>query len=280
MKLLVTGGTGFVGSHVIRSAVAKGYKVRALRRNSNSSPPIALPEEVEWCNGSINNVNLSWFHDVHAVIHLASAGVSPKKSSSLDLFNTNIHGSYSLLKSAVEAGVSRFIGAGSSHEYGNTARNYDLIPPDAALDPISLYGASKAAAFQLMRAYAHDKNIKFFYGRIFSAYGDGQYSGNFWPSLCAAALSGHDFPMTSGTQVSDFIQISDVASHLLRACNRDDMLSESPLVVNIGSGNSQSLISFAKSEWERLGAKGKLLPGVLPDRQNQINRLVPDLCGL
>ena len=86
--------------------------------------------------------------------------------------------------------------------------------------------------------------------------------------------------MTSGRQVSDFIPVAEVADHLLAACARPDVAPGRPLVVNIGSGVAISLLAFAEAEWARLGATGRLRPGVRPDRPDQIERYVPDLRGL
>ena len=110
------------------------------------------------------------------------------------------------------------------------------IPPDAPLEPLTPYGASKAAAFQMMRTFAMSTGIELFYGRIFHSYGNGQFEGNFWASLFRAALDGNDFPMTTGRQIMDFIPISDVTHHLLTACTRSDISPGKPFVVNIGSG--------------------------------------------
>ena len=131
-----------------------------------------------------------------------------------------------------------------------------------------------------MRAFAIERRLELFYGRIFSAYGDGQFEGNFWPSLRRAALAGGDFAMTSGLQISDFVPVTAVAAHLLEACSRPDISAGAPLVVNIGSGVATTLLAFAKAEWGRLGATGELMPGSLADRPDQIARYVPDLRGL
>ena len=154
------------------------------------------------------------------------------------------------------------------------------IPPDAPLEPVNLYGASKAAAFHMMTVFAIEQGIELFYGRIFTAYGEGQCEKNFWPSLRRAALQNEDFKMTSGQQISDFIQIRDVAQHLLEACKRPDIKQGSPCVVNIGSGLSRSLLDFASEQWRLLGATGQLLTGAVPHRPNQVKRYVPDISGL
>ncbi len=280
MRLFLTGGTGFIGSHVLAAALAAGHQVRALRRSAASAPVIPLPGEPEWCEGDLASLEAAQLEGIEAVLHLASAGVSPKQVPWDELVQANVAGSLRLLELAAEAGVRRCVVAGSSHEYGNAARRYQAIPPDATLEPLSPYGASKAAAFQLLRAFAIARGLELVYGRIFSAYGEGQFEGNVWPSLRRAALAGEDFPMTSGRQVSDFIPVSDVAAHLLAACSRPDVAAGVPLVVNIGSGVATSLLAFAAAEWERLGATGRLRPGVLPDRPDQIERYVPDLAGL
>ncbi|MCP9891630.1 NAD-dependent epimerase/dehydratase family protein [Cyanobium sp. Aljojuca 7D2] len=280
MRLFITGGTGFIGSYVLAASLAAGHEVVALRRSHHSHPVIPLPSEPHWCEGDLANLQVSQFHGVDALVHLASAGVNPKPASWRELVRANAEGSLRLMELGTEAGVRRYVVAGSSHEYGNAARRYDPIPPDAPLEPLSPYGASKAAGFQLLQAFAIASGSELFYGRIFTAYGEGQFEGNFWPSLRSAALSGKDFLMTSGRQVSDFVSVEVVANHLLAACIRPDVAAGVPLVVNVGSGQATSLLAFAQAEWDRLGAIGRLLPGSLPDRADQIERYVPDLRGL
>jgi UDP-glucose 4-epimerase len=280
MRLFLTGGTGFIGSHVLAASLAAGHEVVALRRSPHSRPTIPLPREPHWCEADLASLQVKQFHGIDALVHLASAGVSPKPASWRELVQANAAGSLRLMELASEAGIGRYVVAGTSHEYGNAARRYDVIPPDAPLEPLNPYGASKAAAFQLLRAFAIASGSELFYGRIFTAYGEGQFEGNFWPSLRRAALSGQDFPMTSGRQVSDFVSVEVVANHLLAACTRGDVVAGVPLVVNIGSGRATSLLAFAQAEWVRLGATGRLLPGSLPDRADQIERYVPDLRDL
>jgi nucleoside-diphosphate-sugar epimerase len=228
----------------------------------------------------LDTLTAACLEGVDAVVHLASAGVSPKQASWGELVQVNVAGSLRLLELASDCGVRRCVVAGTSHEYGTAARRFDAILSDAPLEPLSAYGASKAAAFQLLRAFAIERRLELCYGRIFSAYGEGQFEGNFWPSLCRAALAGGDFEMTSGRQITDFIPVTTVAAHLLEACSRPDISPGAPLVVNIGSGVATTLLAFAEAEWDRLGATGKLMPGSFPDPSDQIARYVPDLRGL
>ena len=280
MRIFLTGGTGFIGSYVLRAALIAGHEVRALRRSSESRSVIDLPSEPEWIEGTLNSLMAEQMEGFDALIHLASAGVSPKRANCDELVKTNIVGSMHVVEMGKQAGVRRFVCVGSSHEYGQSANCFKKIPPDAPLAPLNLYGASKAAAFQMLRAFAMDNDLELFYGRLFTAYGEGQYLGNFWPSLKAAALSGADFMMSSGRQVTDFSPVERVADHLLQACIRGDIRCGQPLVVNIGSGDASSLLNFAEFEWRKFGAVGQLLPGSLMDRPDQIYHCVPDLTGL
>lgn len=280
MRLFITGATGFIGSHVLATAIASGHEVVALRRSPHSVPVIPFTGQPQWCEGDLFSLDAIHLHGIDAVLHMASACVSPKRVSWELLVQVNVAGSLRLMELASAAGVRRCVVTGSSHEYGTAAQRYEFIPPTAPLEPTNAYGASKAAAFQLLRIFAIERQLELVYGRIFTAYGEGQYERNFWPSLCSAAKSGDDFPMTSGMQISDFIPVASVANHLLAACTRPDICAGDPHVVNIGSGEPISLLAFAQTEWKRLGATGRLLPASITDRPDQISRCVPDLIGL
>lgn len=277
MKIFLTGGTGFIGSHFLAIALSAGHEVVALRRTDSSLPAIPLPCQPIWLQGTLSELTAKDLRTCRVVVHLASAGVSPKKVAWQDLVAANVTGSAHLIAVAHEADVPRLVVAGTCHEYGGSAKLYDAIPCNAPLEPLSLYAASKAAAFQLLVTYARVHRLELFYGRIFSAYGEGQFEGNFWPSLRDAALTGHDFPMTMGQQIRDFIPVENVAHQLLAACFREDLRRAEPLVANIGSGQPLTLLEFAQREWKRFGARGQLIPGSLPERPDDVQRLAPQL---
>lgn len=279
MRILLTGGTGFIGSHLLRELLLSGHDVVAVRRPQRH-PPIRLCLQPTWLDTPILRLTLSDLKDIDVIIHLACAGVSPKSASLTELNQINILAGNYFLDLAIQSGVRRFVGAGTCFEYGSEADLWDRIPPSAALRPSSTYAASKAAGFLMLNANAIGTPIEFFYGRIFSAYGEGQYSANLWPSLREAALSGADFPMTSGFQVRDFIPVQLVARHLRIAAERQDLKPGRPLVVNIGSGHGLRVIDFAQEQWQTLDATGSLIPGAIKDRSGQITRLVADPINL
>ncbi len=275
MRILLTGGTGFVGSHLVVELLRSGHEVVAVRR-PGSEPAIPLEQQPIWLERSLLALTANDLAGVEVVIHLASAGVSPQQASWQELAQINVTAGLQLIQLAHQAGVRRFVAAGSCFEYGSEAEAWDRIPPSAHLRPTTPYGASKAAGFLMLEAFAIAHPIELFYGRIFAAYGDGQFSGNLWPSLRQAALAGDDFPMTEGEQIGDFIPIAQVSRHLRIAAERCDLRPFQPLVVNIGSGHGLRVVDFASLQWQYFGATGRLKIGLIPSRPGQITRLVAD----
>ena len=280
MNVFLTGATGFVGSYVLNALLMSGHNVRALKRSDSSSPRIPLISQPEWLIGNLTAVSAKDFKGIDVIVHLASKGVSPQIASFDELIDVNLFQSAQLLELAALSGVRRIVAVGTSHEYGTTSNLYDFIPPTASLAPVNEYGSIKASAFYCFNCIPLKHHIEYFYGRIFSAYGLGQNAKNFWPSLRQAALSGSDFKMTSGDQITDFIPIESVADYLVSACSRNDIDFSKPLIVNIGSGKPMSLLRFAETQWSHFNPTGKILPGTIQARPVQLKRCVPDLTGL
>ena len=275
MKIFLTGGTGFIGSHLLHLLGTTDHKVTALRRGS-SQPCIDIGRDSLWLVKAMDSLESSDFSGMDALVHLASVGVSPKTATWADLLYWNVSVMVDLLEKAHAAGVRRFVLAGSSAEYGLAADRYDFIPADAPLLPTSPYAASKAAGFIAANTFAIEKSIELYYLRIFSAYGEGQYINNFWPALRSAALNGEDFEMTPGGQIRDFVPVESVVKSLLHAIeDRNIASTKMPFVANVGSGRPMSMIHFAEKCWTEWGAKGRIIAGAKPYRPKEPMRYVP-----
>jgi len=273
MTILLSGATGFIGRHVVRQALAAGHSVRAVVRslknaNFDSHPNLVLIER------SLLDFKKEDVGDSDAFIHLAGYGVINGMNDWEACFRVNVAESLQLWLTVAEAGVKRFVICGSCFEYGKSAERYDYIPEDAPLEPTQAYHASKAAASMSAIGFARDKNVELFILRPFHVFGEGEDSRRFWPSLCSAAVSGCDFPMTLGEQIRDFVPVEKVADSFIAACSLP-VVQGVPKIYNIGSGVPKRLADFASEWWVRLGATGEIRLGVIPYRRDEVMRYVP-----
>ncbi len=276
MKLFVTGGTGFIGSHFIKLALARGHEVRALRRPA-SQPRIGLPHLPQWVQGDLESVPPGALPGCDALVHFAAVGVLPGTADWQECFRWNVNASLRLWLQAAAAGIRNLIICGSCFEYGRTAENYQLIPADAPLAPIGPYAASKAAATMAALGLEPGHGVAVRVLRPFHVFGEGEDAARFWPSLRRAALEGADFPMTEGAQVRDFIPVESVAEAFLHAATCPAQAKALRTVENVGTSEPQTLRHFAESCWQAWQAKGNLRPGALPYRADEVMRYVPDI---
>jgi len=274
MKIFLTGGTGFIGSHFLRSAFAFNHEIVALRREK-SRTCLTLEVEPRWLVRSLDEVTREDLAGCSALVHLASPGVSPQQATWTELFHWNVTITLRLVDQARLAGIRRVVVAGTFAEYGRSADRFDPIPANAPLEPTTAYAASKAAAAVTLTTYAREQGMELVYLRIFSAFGEGQYEANFWPALRKAALSGADFAMTAGEQVRDYLPAEEVAKAFWRAATEIPVTAGEPIVANIGSGQPITMRAFAEKWWTHFGAKGSLKTGALPYRPNEVMRFVP-----
>ena len=276
MKVFLTGGTGFIGKHYLALATSSSNVITALRRNSSAGGDFSAADPI-WFTKAMDEVEVADLKGHDVLVHLASAGVSPQNASLKDMVYWNVSVLMDLLEKATQANIKRVVLAGSFAEYGQSSDLYDFIPVDAPLRPTYAYAASKAAAYVLATTFAIDSKIELCYLRIFSAYGEGQFEGNFWPALRNAAEKGLDFPMTHGEQVRDYIPVEQVALAIEHAVARSDIVPGMPMVMNVGSGVPVSMLEFARHWWSNWNATGKLLVGAIPYRKNEIMRCVPKI---
>jgi nucleoside-diphosphate-sugar epimerase len=280
MRLFVTGGTGFVGSHFVEQALAAGHDVLALRRTDQSATRIKLLRQPSWLTKPMKDVSPMELVDCDALVHLAAAGVVVSQDACWsELLQTNVLDSLMLCESAVAAGVERFVVAGSCFEYGRAADRYKFIPPDAPLEPTTFYAASKAAASVAFMAFAADMGVRLSIHRIFHAFGEGEPAVRLWPSLRRAAKAGEDLPMSPGEQIRDFMPIEQVASKLLEAVTDEAVTPGRAKVENVGTGRPQTIREFAEQWWRHWEATGRLLFGALPYRAEEVMRYVPLVGG-
>ena len=271
MRIFLTGGTGFVGSHFINQAMASGHEIYALRR-SGSLPRLKLDKQPAWIEGSLDGDYSNDLKGVDVFVHLASHTPNPPYDSLANCSYWNVYASLKLAEQAISVGVKKFVVAGSCFEYGRSADKFEYISPNTPLEPMLSYPISKAEASIGFLGIAREKHLELQLLRIFQVFGEGESEGRLWPSLKAAAISGHNFPMTLGEQVRDFINVSDVAAKFVKALSAP-MTPGIPVIRHIASGQPQSILEFSQYWWSHWKASGKLEIGKVPYRHNEMMRI-------
>ncbi len=276
MRLLVTGATGFVGSHFVEQALALGHEVIGIRR-PGSVPRIPLPEDVRWVDAALDADFAGEWEGVDCLVHMAAHTANVPYAPLPECLYWNVYASARLVHAAALAGVTRVLVAGTYFEYGMAAEGQEFVHPATELRPMLSYPISKAAASAALLGAARELGLRMQLLRIFQVYGRGESAKRFWPSLKAAAQEGRDFPMSAGTQVRDFIDVVDVAGAFVRALSFEGVEAGRPHVRNVGTGRGQSLLEFARYWWGQWGGGGRLLPGEVPARPGELQRLVADV---
>ena len=275
-KILITGGSGFIASYVARECLKRKKKIILQSRANELPPELTSYQGIElFCSSFLSNDVESLF-DIDCIIHLASAGVSPRKADWDTLEQVNIKGALSICQLAQKLDA-RLVIAGSFSEYGRSGLRYNEIPVEAPLEPTFPYAISKAAGFQLSAGFARAEGLNLAYLRIFNAYGHGQHHSNLWPSLLKAAESGKDFEMTKGEQLRDFVPVKTVANQFVDAATETEMVKGAPYVANIGSGKPVTVRQFSEYWWKKFNATGALKIGSIPYRDKEVMRSVPSL---
>jgi UDP-glucose 4-epimerase len=276
MKIFLTGGTGFVGSHFINEAHKVGHEVIALKR-IDSNTRVTLNRDPSWIEGTLDGDYHGVLVGCDAFVHLAAYGVSPQPANWNDCLYWNVLKSVDLLNQALISGVKRVICVGTFSEYGEASLQYEFIPPTCSLSPKGAYATSKVAFSAVMNTLCKEYNVYASYFRLFSIFGDGQHENNLYPSLMKAALLGEDFSMTKGEQIRDFLSVDVAAKQIVEGLEFNNVGLGSTSFSNIGSGRPQSILEFSEYYWNRWNAKGRLNVGSLPYRTNEIMRYVAQI---
>ena len=273
MKIFLTGGTGFIGSHFINHAINMDHEVTALRRTDSKSRLI-LKSQPTWIEGSMDGSYDGIFKDIEVFVHLAAHSVNYPYDSLENCMYWNLNAPLRLAKQAVEQGVKRFIIAGSCFEYGKSAERFSELTVNSPLEPDNNYSISKAASSVAFLGLAHQLGLELSLLRIFQVYGEGEHECRLWPSLKKAAHEGSDFFMTQGEQVRDFISIENAIKLIYKEINQRGINIQYPTIKHIATGIPQRTIDFASQWWNEWGALGTINAGALHYRDKEMMRIV------
>lgn len=272
-KIFITGGSGFIGSHLI-NCLSSDYKLFCLKR-IDSKPRIPLNTEPEWIEGSIDGDHSSVLKECEFLIHLAAHSPNFPYDNIENCLYWNLTSSLKLLQDAKRAGIKKFIIIGTGFEYGRAGEECEFITEETPLKPTMTYSASKAASSIIFYQWAIENNLKLQYLRIFQVFGEGEDASRLWPSMKIAAENGDDFILTKGEQVRDFTSIEYIVKELKNSLIFNKVKSGIPIIRNLSWGKPQTLKEFSTYWWKKWNASGKLIFGEKPYRENEVMRFVP-----
>jgi UDP-glucose 4-epimerase len=255
--LLVTGGAGYIGSHVVYAALAAGYQVAVVDDLSTGTRE-NLPPEVPLLVGDVGD--RAFIDDAlartrpEAVMHFAgSIVVTESMEKPLPYYRNNVAGSLTLIEAAAAAGVPRFVFSSSAAVYG--AIDGDMAAETAPLRPTSPYGWSKLITERMLDDAARVHGFSYAALRYFNVAGadaagrTGQGGATHLLKIAcltaqgkrpAMQIYGDDYPTPDGTCVRDYLHVCDLADAHLRALGYLEEAGEN-LVVNCGIGKGYSV---------------------------------------
>jgi UDP-glucose 4-epimerase len=245
--LLVTGGAGFIGSHVVAAALAQGLHVRVLDDLSTGDKRL-VPDAAELLEGDVAEPDTvaAALDGVSAVAHLAAHRAVPRSlTDPLGTHRANATGTLNVLEQARQNGrVERVVIASSSSVYGQAARL--PTPEDEPLRPRSPYAVSKAAAEEYARLYAELYGLSTMSLRLFNVYGPGQRADGPYAQLVPRVLHDPVFVIDGdGSQSRDLVFVDDVADAFLRALSATSTAATGAL--NIGTGRASTVLDVVRA---------------------------------
>jgi UDP-glucose 4-epimerase len=259
-QFLVTGGSGFIGSHLCKKLLSDGHSVRVLDNLSSGKRENLsdVADEIDFHEGDLRDEGALQrsVRGVEFVLHHAAvASVQTSVEQPLVEQQINAVGTLRLLEAARQAGVRRVVLAASAAAYGNDPR----VPKDEQMlpTPESPYAISKLAGEQYCRVYSNLHGLETVCLRYFNVYGPRQdpaspYSGVI--SIFARRMLDGQAPLVhgDGRQTRDFVSVRDVVAANILACQTEPARGQ---VYNIGSGRASSLLDLLEALNAVLGSQ-------------------------
>ena len=263
-RLLVIGGTGFIGHHLLNAAQKKGWKL--------TSVSLKLPSDArcvknvrylhfDLCESLVVKKNLS--EDFDYVVNLCGyIDHQLFRDGGRHLIDTHFFALQNLLEVLPRRNLKRFVQIGSSDEYGNA-----LAPQHEELreQPISPYSLAKVASTHFLQMLHRTENFPAVTLRLFLTYGPGQNTKRFLPQIIRGCLGDLTFPTSTGKQLRDFCYVDDTVRAILQSLTVPEAEGE---IFNVASGTPVSIRAVIQKVCKITG-HGKPQYGELPYRTGE-----------
>jgi nucleoside-diphosphate-sugar epimerase len=269
MRLLVVGGNGFIGRHVVRHALKMGWEVSSLGLSGNCLPGArgiaADISDVDSLRKALADRHFDYVVNCGGYIDHALFTSGGRR-----VIESHFDGVLNLVESINRQALKRFVNFGSSDEYGAMAAPQSEAMREA---PISPYSLAKVATTHFLQMMHGTEGLPAVTLRLFLSYGPGQDQRRFLPQIIRGCLAGRCFPASGGEQLRDFCYIDDTVRAVFAAMQTEAADGE---VINVGSGKGLSIRSMIETVCRMIGG-GTPQFGTVPYRQGENMALHADI---
>ncbi|HKN49566.1 MAG TPA: GDP-mannose 4,6-dehydratase, partial [Actinomycetota bacterium] len=277
-RVLVTGASGFIGSHLTRRLVAEKADVHALTSTVSSVFPVRLldlREQLTLHEGSLQDRGAMDAIAARArpdvVFHLGAYTHVAKSWQRVDeCLQANVQGTVNLLQALAGIPYRRFLYTGTSEIYGDVEVPFR---EDAGVNPVSPYSVSKYAGERYCRMFHRSYGWPIVMLRPFNGYGPGQSPDRIVPEIIVRGLRGQPIDMTEGRQTREFNYVADLVEGFVRAAVTPGVEGE---LFNLGCGEEISMRDLARTVLDAMGNPVEARFGALPERPTEIMRMYSD----
>ncbi len=271
MRILVIGGAGYIGSHVVHALLEGGHAIRVLD-DMSTGQEINLVPDAEFIKGSILDADTleKAMDGVDGVVHLAAKKAAGESMlDPIKYATNNINGTINVLNAMAKTGVKNFVFSSTAAVYGNP--DYPVLDEKHPLKPINFYGMTKLEIERFLEWYDKLCGIKFVALRYFNAVGydaAGRVKGlekspqNLLPVIMETAIGmrpemavfGNDYDTRDGTCIRDYIHVTDLADAHVRALDYLHKGGNSQSM-NLGTGTGHSVLEMVEATERLLNIK-------------------------
>ena len=279
-RILVTGGAGFIGSHLVDQLADCTVRVLddlSTGKEENLANSLAR-SNFELIRGDIRDQDLlaELLRDADVVLHLACRGVRHSIGHPVESHKVNAEGTLTLLVEARRARIQRFVHVSSSEVYGSA--RYVPMDENHPTCPETVYGAAKLAGEAYVRAYHQTYELPTIVVRPFNNFGPRSHhegdSGEVIPRFSVWALNGRrPIIFGDGSQTRDFIYVEETAYWLRQVAECDGLIGQT---INLGSGKETSVAQLANMIYEEVGLE-QPDPDFQPPRPGDVHRHLADV---
>jgi len=275
MKLLVTGGAGFIGSQYVRSLLAteRGKNITRVTvldsltyaGNLENLAPVESEPRYTFVKGDINDAALvkALMQETDAVVHFAAEShVDRSIAGSAEFIRTNVMGTHTLLEAARQTNLRRFVHVSTDEVYGSIAEG--SWPETDPLLPNSPYAASKASSDLLVRSYFRTHGLDTVTTRCSNNYGPYQYPEKLIPLFATNLIDGLQVPLYGdGLNVRDWLHVDDHCNGIHLALTK----GKAGEIYNIGGGTELNNLEMTRLILEDFGADWNTAVKPVEDRK-------------